>query len=62
MSIADEARHHLWLAYTALSIALVRLPWWVLSSLPRARRPRPSWPLTRVIWLRLLQATANFGE
>lgn len=44
----------IFILYMALSI-LLALPWWVLSNLLPAWRPRPTWNLTRAISIKFMQ-------
>jgi len=39
----------LFLFYQLFTLLFLRIPWWILSGLPRAWRPRPSWTLRRVV-------------
>lgn len=46
----------LYLIYFVTVLLLVKIPYWVLSSLLPSWRPHPSWPLFRVVRLRTLDA------
>ena len=45
----------LYLLYQALSVVTVRLPWWVLISIPRSNRSRPSWTLRKAVYIKFVQ-------
>ncbi|KAM6497910.1 Alpha/Beta hydrolase fold [Amanita muscaria] len=55
----------LYSTYQVLTTVFLRLPWWILCSLPRSWRPRQSWDLKRAIMVRLIRhsihATAQTG-
>ncbi|KAL0956520.1 hypothetical protein HGRIS_002661 [Hohenbuehelia grisea] len=44
----------LYLTYEILTTVFVRVPFWVVTSLPRSWRPRPAWSLKRVVNFNLL--------
>ncbi|KAF5354962.1 hypothetical protein D9756_005368 [Leucocoprinus leucothites] len=45
----------LFLAYQVLSTLLVRIPLWVLLSIPRGLRPRKSWDLKRTVMVNIIR-------
>ncbi|EGO00804.1 hypothetical protein SERLA73DRAFT_178747 [Serpula lacrymans var. lacrymans S7.3] len=45
----------LYLAYQIISTLFFRLPFWILVSIPRPWRPRPSWSLKRCLWVNLIR-------
>ncbi|KIJ64873.1 hypothetical protein HYDPIDRAFT_89764 [Hydnomerulius pinastri MD-312] len=60
-----ELRHQplktVYLLYSVVSILFVRLPFWVVSSLVPAWRPRPTWPLSRTVIVYGLQAFVSIA-
>ena len=45
----------IYLTYIVLSILLIRLPFWTITALVPAFRPRPRWTIGRTLLIRLLQ-------
>ena len=56
--MVHQFRHHplklLYLAFELTTALLFRLPFWVLSNVPRALRPRQSWSLKKSVLVRAL--------
>lgn len=48
--------------YRAATIAFFRLPVWILLAIPKQNRPRPSWSISRVLWVKFLSQIVRFGE
>ncbi|KAJ3535198.1 hypothetical protein NM688_g7011 [Phlebia brevispora] len=46
----------LYLLYFYFVLLLVKLPFWILTSLPRSWRPRPSWTVFRTVFLQTMDA------
>ncbi|KAJ3554233.1 hypothetical protein NM688_g3213 [Phlebia brevispora] len=46
----------LYLSYFYFVLLSVKIPFWVLTSLPRSWRPRPSWTIFRTVSLRVMEA------
>ncbi|KAF8893844.1 Alpha/Beta hydrolase protein [Infundibulicybe gibba] len=45
----------LYLTYQLFSTLFVRIPLWVLLSIPRSRRPRKTWSIKRVFWVNMIR-------
>ncbi|KIJ57775.1 hypothetical protein HYDPIDRAFT_34801 [Hydnomerulius pinastri MD-312] len=58
-----ELRHQplktFYVLYSVISIVFVRLPYWIMSSIVPARRPRSAWTLSRTVTVYGLQAAVN---
>ncbi|PFH51558.1 hypothetical protein AMATHDRAFT_142257 [Amanita thiersii Skay4041] len=45
----------LYVIYQLLTTMFVRIPWWILLTIPQTWRPRKSWTIKRTIYVRLLR-------
>ncbi|KAF8219895.1 endoplasmic reticulum protein [Tricholoma matsutake] len=44
-----------YLIYQLLATLFIYVPFWILLAVPRSRRPRPSWDLRRVLYMKLIR-------
>ncbi|KAK0454896.1 Alpha/Beta hydrolase protein [Armillaria borealis] len=52
---SKQPAKQIYLAYQLFTTIFFRLPIWFLLAVPKSRRPRPTWPLKRALFLRLFR-------
>ncbi|THH11468.1 hypothetical protein EW146_g8029 [Bondarzewia mesenterica] len=45
----------IYLIYELITTVLFRIPFWILSNIPKSHRSRPSWSLSRIVGVKLLR-------